>query len=270
MKGFSSVVYKRNIVFRIAAIVFFSLTFMISTAQVAIDTAVDFTVKDVESDSHNLFNYLDGNKIVVIDFFTTTCGPCQTYASHVSQAYEYFGCNEGNVIFLGINWGSDNEAVRLFDTLWNARYPSISGTQGGGNSVIDDFQVLSYPTVIVITPDHLIPVKYIWPPMYDSIVPKVIAAGGIPQPCTVSVSYNEIIHPYITALAEGKLLIDLSTVKESNNKLSIYSMDGRLQWETVMGGSVVSTVGIPVRKGLYIACLQSNNMILATTKIIIQ
>lgn len=270
MKGISSLVNKRNIVFRVAAILFLSLNFMISTAQVAIDTAVDFSVKDVDSDSHNLFNYLDANKIVVLDFFTTTCGPCQTYASHVSQAYDYFGCNEGNVIFLGINWGSDNEAVRLFDTLWNARYPSISGTQGGGNSVIDDFQVLSYPTVIVITPDHLIPVKYIWPPMYDSIVPKVIAAGGIPQPCNVSVNYNEIDHPYITTLAEGKLLIDLTSVNGTNNRLSIYSMDGRLQWETATGGSAISTVKLPVRNGLYIACLRSNNMILATNKIIIQ
>ncbi len=149
-------------------------------SQTPLTEAVQFHVKTVEGETIWLFDLLDqDNKIVVIDFFSTGCGPCQTYAPDYQQAYEAFGSNTGNVFFMGINWGSDNQEVKEFDSIFGLSYPSISGTQGGGNGTYTNYQIQSYPTIIVITPDHQIVEQYVWEPTTDNITTAVINAGGI-------------------------------------------------------------------------------------------
>jgi peroxiredoxin len=56
----------------------FMLTSANLNAQTSLDTAVNFTIKDVDGVTHRLDEYLSQQKIVVIDFFTITCGPCTT------------------------------------------------------------------------------------------------------------------------------------------------------------------------------------------------
>ncbi|HLO89983.1 MAG TPA: TlpA disulfide reductase family protein [Lentimicrobium sp.] len=240
-----------------------------SKSQIAIDTAVDFMVKDVNSQSHHLFNYLSNDKIVVIDFFTTTCGPCQTYASHITQAYEYFGCNEGNVIFLGINWGSDNDDVRDFDSIWNAGYPSASGLQGGGNEVVELYQVLSYPTVAIIAPNHVVANSYIWPPAYDSIVQEVTSIGGMPAPCTVS-AYTNLLHPEsLRFIQDGTLLINTQQIYYKDLSIDLINATGRpIYHQRILPNSNL-VVRPKATKGLFIAVLTGNGSVLSACKVII-
>jgi len=155
------------------------LAFTGAVAQTTLTEAVSFHVKTIYGEPIWLFPLLDDeNKIVVIDFFSTTCGPCQDYAPDFQACYENFGYNEGNVYFMGINWGNDNEGVREFDSIFGLTYPTVSGSQGGGNIVFNDYEILSYPTVIVITPDHNIVEQYIWYPNEENITNAVIAVGG--------------------------------------------------------------------------------------------
>mgnify|MGYP001813954264 CR=1 FL=1 len=48
------------------------LAFISGTAQTLLDTAINFTVKDVHGNSLELFSFLDDDKIVVIDFFASS------------------------------------------------------------------------------------------------------------------------------------------------------------------------------------------------------
>ncbi len=157
------------------------------SAQTPLDTAVNFTVKDVKGITHHLNNYLEQDKLVVADFFTVTCGPCVTYAPEINAAYEYFGCNTGNVIFLGINWGANNRQVTEFCDAYGAYYPAASGLEGNGNHVVNDYQLLSYPTVILIKPGGAIAENYIWPPSQQHLDSVITSCGGISMPCNTGI-----------------------------------------------------------------------------------
>jgi len=158
----------------------FSLTISLLHSQTDLTEAVDFSVKAVSGETIELFPLLDEqNKIVVIDFFSTSCGPCQDFAPDFQNAYEMFDFNNGNVFFMGINFNSDNEEVIAFDSIFGLTYPNVSGTQGGGDNVYEAYNILAYPTVIVITPDHQIVEQTIYPPSADNIINAVYAHGGL-------------------------------------------------------------------------------------------
>jgi thiol-disulfide isomerase/thioredoxin len=240
------------------------------SAQVAVETAPDFTVKDVDGNQHHLYDFLDNGKLVVIDFFTTNCGPCQTYASEVSASYEYFGCNYADVIYLGINWGSDNELVRQFDSVWGAYYPSVSGLQGGGNAVVDLYQVQSYPTVILIAPDRSILNNHIWPPAAVNINAEVLTAGGIPMSCTVNAG---LLLPETRVCLQvlfpqgGAVNIVPSGLQGKVYRLTVHGTDGRLVFD---GPPAASGQFLRLARGLYVATLTAEGRRAAFTKFIVR
>lgn len=141
-------------------------------------TALDFSVKTLKGDIIQLYPLLSENKIVVVDFFSTSCGPCQTFAYDFEMAYQNFGSNSGNVFFLGINYNGTNSDVIYFDSVFNITLPSASGLDGGGNVVFDAYQVASYPTVVIIKPDKTIASQRVWEPTTANITEAVLIAGG--------------------------------------------------------------------------------------------
>ncbi|MCX6271379.1 MAG: T9SS type A sorting domain-containing protein [Bacteroidetes bacterium] len=151
-----------------------------SMAQTTLDTAVDINVKDVHGIVYNLFPILDSNKYVLLDFFTTTCGPCVTYAPEIEQAYVHFGSNLQDVFFLGINYGDDNPGVLEFDSLYGITFPTISGINGHGNTVaLQYYFIQGFPTMVLIAPNRLILNKQIYPPGYQNLDSTISAALGI-------------------------------------------------------------------------------------------
>ena len=120
-----------------------------SVAQVG-NPAPDFTVTDTHGEEHNLYDYLEDGKVVVLDFFYTTCGPCQFYSPQVNLAYEKYGCNNAEVFFMAIDWGDTDAEVLAYDDEYMIEYPSISGTEGGGNEVVNLYNVSGFPTFYVI------------------------------------------------------------------------------------------------------------------------
>ena len=150
-----------------------------SKAQTALTEAEDFTVKTLDGDLIELFALLDEDKIVVLDFFSTTCGQCQTYAYDFQLAYEDFGFNSGNTFFMAVEIFGDNEAVRVFDSIYNINLPSASGMEGGGNKAYNVMEITGYPSVVIIKPDRSIPLPFIWPPTVENITEAVLNHGGL-------------------------------------------------------------------------------------------
>ncbi len=174
---------------------FLSLAFT-TKAQTPLTVAEDFTVTDLDGNSFNLFNTLNTNKFVVIDFFYCTCVPCQINTPKVQYAYQYFGCNRSNVVFLSMDTGDDTEACRLFEenyqSLAGEKFPSISGDDGGGNAVCNTYGIFAYPTIILIAPDKTIIEQDIWPISDGPYLAGIIEEhGGIAYDCS-AVGIQEI------------------------------------------------------------------------------
>lgn len=150
-------------------------------AQCPLTEAVDFTATDIEGNEWNLFEILDGGQYVLIDFFYTTCGPCQQTAPKVAGAFTYFGCNSADVIMLGINTGDTDAQVLAFDLANGAIYPSISGVEGGGSAIVNTYQIPAFPTIILIAPDHSIVVQDLWPITNAQTIIDVLEPYGITE-----------------------------------------------------------------------------------------
>jgi len=114
------------------------------------DPAPDFTVTDTKGKTHKLYDYLTNGKKVFLDFFFTTCGPCQYYSPQVNLAYTKYGCNQGDVFFMAIDLNNNDAQVDAYDVQYSVEFPAVSGLQGGGNEVIKQYKVDSYPRFYVI------------------------------------------------------------------------------------------------------------------------
>lgn len=200
----------------------------LSIAQTLLTEAENFNVKTIDGLPIWLFPILDEEeKIVVIDFFSTTCGPCQDYADDFQRSYEAFGSNTGNVYHMGINWGSDNQGVHDFDSVFGLTFPSVSGLQGGGNIVYNQYEIQSYPTVIVIKPDHLISNQYIWVPSEENIEEAIIDAGGIFVGTEENIGDEAPFSFYPSPLTE-KGLISLELMKPGTVAFEVFDIFGKL------------------------------------------
>ena len=162
-----------------------------------ITQVVDFIATDLHGNTHHLFDYLDDGKFVVLDFFFTTCLPCIESVPILNYSYTEYGCNNADVIFLGINYFNTDIEVLNYENNYGSLIPAISGVEGGGEVIVTNYGVHAFPTIIIIDPNRNIinqPSQYgigFWPP---SLLPSELINAGISKnPCEILSSLdNEI------------------------------------------------------------------------------
>ncbi len=245
---------------------------LFSISQTTLTVAENFHVKTIDGVPIWLFPLLDDeNQIVVIDFFSTTCGPCQDYAPDFQACYESFGYNQSNTYLMGINWGNDNQGVQEFDSIFGLTYPSASGSQGGGNIVYQDYDIQSYPTVIIITPDHNIVEQYVWPPDEETLTSAIIDAGGIFVGVDENFDNNTEVVIYPNPVSDQGIV--QFRIKESGNlSLMVYNMMGSEVYSSREGffseGIVnLKIPAITLPNGYYLLSIESDNGVLATSRL---
>lgn len=142
--------------------------------------AIDFTATDCHGTEVHLFDILDGGQSVLIDFFYTTCGPCQQATPKVAEAYTRLGCNMHDVFFMEITPYDNDAACQNWCQNYGIEYPTI-GTNGGGASLISQYGITAFPTVILITPDHHIVINDLWPINNSQTIVDQLAPYGIQE-----------------------------------------------------------------------------------------
>ncbi len=197
-------------------------------------TVADFTVTDTDGNSHTLSSYTNAGKWVVLDFFFTTCGPCQQTTPIFNELHEKYGCNTGDVVCLTINTGQDNDAaVVQFEQTYggsSAHSPAVSG-DGGSGAVNSVFNPSAYPTYCLIGADMKLKNGDIWPISAVSDFESAFSSAGFnptPAACTGGISddyafQNMKIYPN-PANQSTTLSVDL--LSSQNIDVQIYNMIG--------------------------------------------
>lgn len=92
-----------------------------------------------------LENYKD--KILILNFWASWCGPCQNEAPDLNKFYE--GKSE-NIEFVAINMTSKEkgvESVKKFRDQYNIKFPIFLDEKG---SLQKSFEIINYPTTLII------------------------------------------------------------------------------------------------------------------------
>ncbi|MCS5663218.1 MAG: redoxin domain-containing protein [Flavobacteriales bacterium] len=106
---------------------------------------------DIYGDAIHPSSILNEGKYIYLDFFSTTCGLCNSVADEVTDAYEYYGANNGNVFFLGVDYNASTSSCLNFASNHNSNFPIIAGQQGG-IGLFSLFEQYGYPSGQLIHP----------------------------------------------------------------------------------------------------------------------
>ena len=248
-------------------------------SQTPLIEAVDFTCTDVHGHTWNLFELLDSGQYVCIDFFFCSCGPCQIAAPKINESYEYFGCNSGDVNYFAMDTGDDNAACILFDETYGVTYPTISGVEGGGTQVCNDYQIGAYPTVILIAPDRTILEQDIWPiPTAQTIIDALESHGLEQHDCPPPIAIEEPIISLANissvypnpASSTARIIINseeaMSASVEVYNALGIEVLETQ-EINLVAGENTVDFGVAELPAGTYFIRLRRNNEILDLSRL---
>ena len=149
---------KKQILFFLMVFKLFSVNAQLANGSIA----PDWTMTDIDGNTHTLYDYLDSGKAVILDFSATWCPPCWDY--HNTHALEDLYTNYGPS-------GTDEVMVFLIEPDTSTTLADLNGTgsntlgdwvTGTNYPIIDDasqnsaYNIISYPTVYLICPSKII------------------------------------------------------------------------------------------------------------------
>ena len=130
-------------------------------------TAPDFNCIDEFGRNIHLYNILDnGQYAFLYFFFTETDDPEGQFSQIVSETYYYYGANQDEVYFIGIDPTGDSLSADWWRVDYQVDFPIIHNYTAGTN--VHDiceiyYGVKLFATLKLVAPDHQIIIDDIWP-----------------------------------------------------------------------------------------------------------
>lgn len=116
-------------------------------------TAVGQLYTDIKLPSLNdkeiaLSDYVGKNKLVLIDFWASWCGPCIKEMPNVKAAYSKY--KEKGFEIVGISLDNDKEAWNAASKRLNIEWPQMSDLGGWQSSAAQSYSITSIPTTLLL------------------------------------------------------------------------------------------------------------------------
>ena len=151
------------------------LSTIISAQLPNLSIAPDWTLTDVNGTTHSLYDYLDNNYTVFLDFSAVWCGPCLSY--HTGGALEDLYMNHGPSGFPSVSTnttddvmvfmieGDANALACLYGVGCNTQGDWVAGTPYpifctdgtvNNDNVTSAYAISYWPTIYMICPDRIL------------------------------------------------------------------------------------------------------------------
>ena len=217
-------------------------------AQCPLTQAVDFTATDCHGTEVHLFDILDSGQAVLIDFFYTTCGPCQQATPKVVESYYAMGCNMHDVYYMEITPYDADPACQNWCQNFGVEYPTI-GTSSGGSSICSTYGIGAYPTVILIMPDHQIVIQDLWPINNAQTIITALEQHGLQQHDCNAVTYDPQVAITIDQVLETEVTVTFTPNEDCISYAYTIATEAEIQeWMSMTGLDLPEylwTYGIP-------------------------
>ncbi len=111
-------------------------------------TIKDFTQKALNGEELSLMAEVKKNRLTVIDFWASWCGPCRQEMPFMLNLYNTYQPKGLGII--GISLDSDQSDWQLATDKFGVKWPQMSDLKGWDNEIAKHFNVTSIPHTIVV------------------------------------------------------------------------------------------------------------------------
>jgi thiol-disulfide isomerase/thioredoxin len=195
-------------------------------------TVDNFTVTDIDGTVHDLDAYTSAGKYVVLDFFFYNCGPCQSNAPYYSEFYQTYGCNEGDVVCIEVNYGDPDAMAEAFshDFAPGFAHPPVIGS-ASGDLMVSEYGILAFPTFCLIGPGREMIVNDIWPLEDMSTFVEAFPDGAdiTEQACAVGIEEGSTAHfaSVYPTLTTGQVMVSCAGARTQRLEITVYDLLGK-------------------------------------------
>ena len=137
--------------------------------------APDWTLTDVNGTAHSLYDYLDNNYTVFLDFSAVWCGPCwgyhtsgaleDLYVNHGPSGFPSVSANTTNDVMVFMIEGDANALACIYGVGCNTQGDWVAGTPYpifctdgtvNNDNVTSAYSINYWPTIYMICPDRVL------------------------------------------------------------------------------------------------------------------
>lgn len=233
---------------------FLLITILHSSFSFAQYSVPNFTMTDIKGVEKSLYEQLDNNKIVVINFFSTTCGSCITGVPYMESAFQTYETEMQKVVFWGIETRqATNEEVEQFCTENNASYTCFSTLNQ--EEVLTLYDINYTPQYWVIIPEGK--VKQVGVQGISTLLNDILSASSEDK------KEEDVVLNY----SNSKFVIQLPNSKKSI--FEIYDVSGKMIFSKEISSKNQTIETSNLKKGIYIARITQENKKIFKKKIVV-
>lgn len=111
-------------------------------------TISDFSQPDLNGNPLSIMSEVSKNKVTIIDFWASWCGPCRQEMPFMIETYKQY--KDKGLGIVGISLDNDKDAWHTATTQMNIPWPQMSDLQGWDNAAAKMFDITSIPHTIVV------------------------------------------------------------------------------------------------------------------------